>query len=128
VVLSGLASFVTAFLLGERVTLARKAFGVEYPAMYDNAKPAFNAVQRGHQNMLETHYAQLWMMSLAGLKYPIPVAIAGLAYSAGRVLYAIGYSSDPKKRVYGTLLFGPAGLATILMTGAFGLSLLGYIN
>jgi glutathione S-transferase len=96
--------------------------------MYDNTKPEFNAVQRGHQNMLETHYAQLWMMSLAGLKYPIPVAICGAVFSLGRIIYAYGYRIDPKKRVWGSLFFGISGIATIGMTVAFALSLLGYIN
>lgn len=97
--------------------------------MYDNTKPEFNAVQRGHQNMLETHYAQLWMMSLAGLKYPMATAICGAVYTVGRIVYYLGYSTgQPRKRLYGTALFGPAGFATIVMTAMFGLSLLGYIE
>jgi len=97
--------------------------------MYDNNKPEFNAIQRGHQNMLESHYAQLWLMSVAGLKYPIATAIAGFLWTIGRVVYAKGYSaSDPKRRLYGTMIFGPAGLATIGMAGAFALALLGYID
>lgn len=95
--------------------------------MYDNAKPAFNAVQRGHQNMLETHYAILWMMSLAGLKYPIATAIAGLTWSAGRIAFAIGYRQNPAARRYGGFLWVPSALAIIGMTVATALDLLGYL-
>lgn len=97
--------------------------------MYDNTKPLFNAVQRGHQNMLESHYAILWLMTLAGLKYPLATATAGAFWSIGRVLYAIGYSSgDVKKRIYGTAVHTPAFLALFGMTISFALSLLGYID
>ena len=41
--------------------------------MYDHANPQnpFNAIQRGHQNMLETHYAILFSLAVSGLRYPV---------------------------------------------------------
>jgi glutathione S-transferase len=95
--------------------------------MYDNAKPAFNAVQRGHQNMLETHYAMLWLMTLGGLKHPLGSAIAGAVYSVGRIVYAYGYESgDVKKRVYGSLFFYPAYFTAVGFTVSLMGTLLGY--
>lgn len=96
--------------------------------MYDNSKPAFNAIQRGHQNLLETHYAQLWLMSIAGLRYPTYTAIAGAIWSIGRVIYFYGYQSgDVKRRIAGSVVFAPAFLTTLTMASMVGLQLLGYI-
>ena len=95
--------------------------------MYDNAKPAFNAVQRGHQNMLESHYAVLWLMTIGGLKHPLGSAIAGAIWSLGRVVYALGYETGtPKNRMYGSLIFYPAFFTTIGFSVSFMGTLLGY--
>ncbi len=96
--------------------------------MYDNTKPEFNAAQRGHQNMLETHYAQLWAMSIAGLRFPIATAVAGLVWSVGRILYAVGYSAAaPNNRVYGYGLSTLSFLATVGMAGTVAAQLLGWL-
>lgn len=97
--------------------------------MYDNTKPAFNAVQRGHQNMLETHYAELWLSSIAGLRYPTVTAVASVAWTIGRILYAVGYTSgDVKKRGYGSIIAYPALTVLTVTASMTALQLLGYIN
>ena len=101
---------------------------MQYPTMYDNNKPLFNAVQRGHQNMLETHYAQLWVMTLAGLHYPTYAALAGAVWSIGRIAYFVGYSTgNPKRRMVGGLIAAPAFLSCIVMASMVGLKLIGYL-
>ena len=48
-----------------------------------------------------------------GLSYPRVAAAAGWVWIAGRVVYALGYSTgEPKKRVNGA--FGYLGLLTLL--------------
>lgn len=48
----------------------------------------------------------LAVLLIAGLKYPTPVAIAGVVYLAGRIVYFAGYSSgDPDKRLRGAFMY-----------------------
>ncbi len=58
----------------------------------------FNNVQRGHQNALETYTAYLAMSVIGGLKHPIPVAIGGVFWIVGRVLFMEGYKAGPNNR------------------------------
>lgn len=88
------------------VMKARKAFNVPYPTLYaesthKNAKE-FNCVQRAHQNSLENLIDFYPMLILAGIRYPITAAVAGLLYNVGRIFYFKGYcTGDPKARVKG---------------------------
>ena len=74
----------------------------------------FNYVQRGHQNALESYTGYLALSLLGGLKHPIPVAIGGLAWSIGRILYMEGYKSGPENRMKkGGFLFMIGGLTSL---------------
>jgi MAPEG family len=69
----------------------------QYPNLYavpgyHKEADAFNRVQRGHQNMLETLPLILGMGLIGGLKYPITAGIIGATHSLGCVLYQLGYS------------------------------------
>jgi glutathione S-transferase len=107
---------------------ARKKYNVKYPTMYADAshKDAnmFNAVQRGHQNSLENEPMFIVLLLLAGLKYPVVAAVAGLVYVAGRIQYFRGYSTgDPDKRMQGGFMY--FGLLTLLgCVVSFAISLL----
>jgi len=68
----------------------------QYPIMYDNAKPQFNCVQRGHQNALESYPFYLLFLVLGGVKHPIISASCGAAWIISRIMYASGYASGGK--------------------------------
>lgn len=79
--------------------------------------------------MLETHYAQLWLMSIAGLRYPTYTAIAGAIWTIGRIAYFHGYASgEVKRRSFGSAIAYPAFFSVMIMTAMVGLQLLGYIQ
>jgi len=126
-----LSVVITTFIqlyLGELVALSRKKHGVLYPTMYDNSKPLFNCIQRGHQNMLETHYVAITFATFSGFKFPILSAICLLGYGVGRIFYARGYATgDPNKRQQGAfnLLFL---LGLLILNIIQGLSLAGFFG
>lgn len=63
-----------------------------------------NKGQRIHLNYVE-HLPMLVALSLiAGVIYPIQVAVCGFLYVLARILYAEGYKIRPKLRVAGALL------------------------
>ena len=85
---------------------ARKAFNVPYPALYADSsnknEKEFNCVQRAHQNSLENLASFYPILILAGIRFPISAAVAGIVYNFGRILYFRGYcTGDPKKRMQG---------------------------
>lgn len=101
------------------VMKARKAFNVPYPALYaDSAHKnanEFNCVQRAHQNSLENLISFYPMLILAGVRFPITAAVAGLMYNVGRILYFKGYcTGEPKKRMNGWIQY----FGTLTLLGA----------
>lgn len=58
----------------------------------------FNRIQRGHQNYFEhlTHFTAVSL--IGGLKHPVVCAVSGVLFSAGCILYQLGYS-DIKLKV-----------------------------
>ncbi|KAH6927913.1 hypothetical protein HPB50_009846 [Hyalomma asiaticum] len=89
----GVGSAIVNMWLAFRVGRARKRFDVKYPAMYSDTNVVFNCIQRSHQNFLESYPQFLMMLFLGGLEYPRLAACAGVVYLAGRIVYAIGYST-----------------------------------
>lgn len=79
----------------------------------------FNSAQRAHQNYNENLPTALGAMLIAGLEFPVATALLGAAWSANRVLYAVGYtrteSAGGKGRYWGIgwvlAHFGLMGLA-----------------
>eukprot|EP01122_Echinamoeba_exundans_P015699 TRINITY_DN7589_c0_g1_i1.p2 TRINITY_DN7589_c0_g1~~TRINITY_DN7589_c0_g1_i1.p2 ORF type:complete len:153 (+),score=40.57 TRINITY_DN7589_c0_g1_i1:54-512(+) len=138
VVLAGGFSIMVAQYLGGRVGGARKKYGVKLPIMYDNQNPLnpFNGYQRGHQNMLESHYQVMALLFLGGLRYPLISAVAGAAWAVGRIFYAHGYSQEENgklnpefryRSILTPILMYPSLLALLGSTFAFGAQLLGWI-
>nr|CAB3263825.1 microsomal glutathione S-transferase 3-like [Phallusia mammillata] len=121
VVGTGLASWVMLQGMAMKVVKARKQYGVEYPNMYSDKEPAFNCVQRAHQNTLEGHPSFLFMLTVGGLECPRTAAGLGMVWILGRIAYAKGYSSgDPKNRKWGS--FGYIGSLGLLgLTTCFAL-------
>jgi len=131
------ASYFAFLWLGSRVVAARKKYKVDLPAAYadqaaaekDPGKKAFNCIQRGHQNALETLPHTLAFLLIGGVKHPLIASGAGLLWIAGRVGYMAGYASGiPDKRysVFGGLHW-PGQLVLMLTATSFGLSLLKFI-
>ena len=103
-------SFVMNTYLTMNVIMARKKYGVEYPALYAPPKhefeKEFNSVQRAHQNTLESYAIVMIQMCACGLIYPITSATFGGLWVLGRFMYGFGYAN-----------FGPAGR---MVGGLFG--------
>ena len=105
VILGIVSTFFLNFWLGFQVTKARKKHDVTYPTFYENSKPEFNCIQRGHQNSLEyvpfLHATSL----LGGLFHPTLAAAGIVVWIIGRVIYMLGYSTgSPGKRAPGFIL------------------------
>eukprot|EP00889_Picochlorum_renovo_P004032 jgi/Picre1/31062/NNA_006418.t1 len=116
----GVAALVVQWM-SVKVALARRTYGVSYPAMMaegdDEGSKTFNCIQRSHQNTLETLPTAVALQMLMGLKFPITAACMGFAWSLGRIAYALGYSTgDPAKRMPGSAVSGIIYLALIVGT------------
>ena len=89
------APFIAGFINSTFVMKARKTYKIPLPNLYavpgfHKDADAFNRVQRGHQNMLETISDVRAMGLIGGLKYPIACGLFGLLYSLGCFLYMLG--------------------------------------
>ncbi|XP_077541818.1 glutathione S-transferase 3, mitochondrial-like [Haemaphysalis longicornis] len=126
VVMVGVGSVAVNMWLACRVGRARKQYNVKYPAMYSDSDIVFNCIQRSHQNYLEGYPQFLMTLFLGGFESPKVAAAAGVVYLAGRVVYALGYSTgDPAKRMRGGFQY----FGTIILVGLsvrLGLRMLGH--
>ncbi|XP_032782651.2 microsomal glutathione S-transferase 3 isoform X1 [Daphnia magna] len=130
VVLTGIASACLLTWQSIQVGQMRKKFGIHYPTMYSQETSGngqlFNCYQRAHQNTLESYPVFLMLLFTGGLQYPIPSALGGAVWIAGKVAYSQGYyTGDPKNRMRGS--FGYLGLFVLLGSSSlFGAKLLGW--
>ncbi len=108
--------FWTSLLVGQ----ARGKYGIKAPATTGN--PDFERIFRVQMNTIEASVIFLPTLWLAGLYgTPLVVAVAGLVWVAGRVLYALGYMKEASKRSLG---FGVAalGFVALLLDATIGLA------
>ena len=113
VILTGVGAIFMVMWKGVRVGQARKKYGVEYPEMYSKDSMVFNCIQRAHQNTLENLPQFFFLLTMGGFSHPLLSSCGGWVWIAGRVVYALGYSTgEPKKRVRGA--FGYLGLLALL--------------
>lgn len=128
VALVTIAALLTYFWMSMRVGMARRATGIAAPAM--TGDPILERHIRVHYNTLEflpIFLAGLWLFAI----YWNDLVAAGLGvlWIVGRIIYALGYVADPKKRELGfmiqfaaiiVLLFGAAGriIWTLATVGA----------
>ena len=110
-----LLSLLMTFILALNVGRARARCGVEAPATSGN--PEFERVFRVHYNTLENlvlFLPSLWLFAIY-VSEPWAAGV-GAAWVVGRILYAMGYYAEPKKRGAG---FGIAALTqNVLLIGA----------
>ena len=104
-IVSALALLVYYFTL-LRSGLARGRFKIVPPS--HSGPPEYECYVRAHQNTLE-HLALflpgLWMFAFA--VGPLWAAGIGLLWPVGRLWYALGYTSEPGKRIPGLLMSMP---------------------
>lgn len=117
VALVTVAALLTYVWMGVRVGQARAKCGIAAPAM--SGDPVLERHIRVHYNTLEwlpTFLAGLWLFALYW--NDLVAAGLGVVWIVGRIVYALGYVADPKKREAGfiiqlaataVLLFGAAG-------------------
>lgn len=90
----------------------RYAEKLNYKEWYD-----FNNAQRAHYNYVEMAPTTIVWLFCAGIYFPIPAAILGLAVIIFRAIYSIGYAKGgPSGRLIGALgndlvLLGLLGLS-----------------
>lgn len=97
-----------------QVSMARHKFGVPPPATSGNAD--FERVFRAQYNALEGLPIILPAMWLsATLIAPLPAAVAGAVYCAGRVSYSLGYYASVKGRGSGFMALSLAQLYLMVL-------------
>jgi uncharacterized membrane protein YecN with MAPEG domain len=112
-----LLSLLAYFGMSLQVARARGKCGIHAPAM--TGDPRLERAVRVHYNTLEwlpIFLASLWLFAIYWNE--LVAAGLGLAWIAGRLIYAAGYMADPAKRSTGFLIQFVASAALLL--GALG--------
>ncbi|HEY9217627.1 MAG TPA: MAPEG family protein [Phenylobacterium sp.] len=112
-----LLALLTYLWMGVRVGRARATSGIAAPAMIGD--PILERNLRVQGNTLE--WLPIFLPSLWLFAYywdDTVAALVGLVWIVGRVLYALGYVADPRKREAGFLIQSLA--AAVLLFGALG--------
>ena len=117
VALVSLLALLTYVWMMMRVGKARMKSGVSAPAM--TGDEGLERAIRAHLNTLEWLPTFLVSMWIFAIYWNATVAAgAGVVWIVGRILYAVGYAADPKKRGPGFLI---QALATaVLLFGSLG--------
>lgn len=103
--------------MGVRIAPARRKSGIQPPTM--TGDPILERHIRVQANTLEwlpIFLAGLWLFAIYWNDQI--AALAGVVWIVGRILYALGYVSDPSKRELGFVVQGLA--AAVLLFGALG--------
>lgn len=112
-----LLALILYFWMGLRVAGARRRSGVAAPAM--TGDPLLERHLRVQGNTLEWLPIFLPSLWLFALYWDDAVAAGvGAVWILGRIVYALGYVADPKKREAGFLIQALA--AAVLLFGALG--------
>lgn len=108
-----------------RIGGARRRTGIDAPAM--TGDPELERHLRVQANTVESlviHLPALWLFAIYW--NDLVAAALGVVWMIGRVVYALGYAADPKKREVGFMI---QGLATvILLLGALGRAIWVYVT
>jgi uncharacterized membrane protein YecN with MAPEG domain len=100
-----------------RVAGARKACGIHAPQMTgDAALERHIRVQANTLEWLPIFIVSLWLFALYWNDRV--AAVVGVIWILGRVIYALGYVADPKKREIGFMIQALA--SAVLLFGALG--------
>lgn len=117
VALVTIAAILVYFWMSLQVGRARAKCGISAPAM--TGDPILERTIRVHYNTLEwlpIFLVSLWLFAIYWIDWV--AALLGVIWIVGRILYALGYVSDPGKRELGFMV---QALATaVLLFGALG--------
>lgn len=117
VALVTIAALLVYFWMSFQVGRARSKCGIAAPAM--TGDPVLERTIRVHYNTLEwlpIFLVSLWLFAIYWLDWV--AALLGVLWIVGRILYAVGYVADPRKRELGFVI---QALATaVLLFGALG--------
>jgi len=84
---------------GDADAEARFSYPKLYAEGFSAEAKAFNCVQRGHQQALETYPVFVVLSIIGGLAHPIASSLGGLLWCLARVGWAKGYATgEPEKR------------------------------
>ncbi|MBC7648716.1 MAG: MAPEG family protein [Vitreoscilla sp.] len=98
-----LLAIIQFIVFGMLVGKARGQYGIKAPAMTGNEH--FERAARVHMNTLEQLVCFLPALYIAAVYWPAGyVAVAGVVYLVGRMMYRQAYVADPAKRGLGFLL------------------------
>lgn len=115
-----LLMFATVWMVGR----ARERYGIKAPSI--SGDPAFERAWRVQMNTLENavmFIPALWLA--AQYVDPLWAGIAGLAWLAGRIWYALAYLRDPSRRGPGYLVSMIAWAVLVLMAaGGIGMAIM----
>ena len=106
--------------LGIRVSMLRGKFKVDPPAMTGN--PVLETAIRIHANTVEAMVVFLPMLWLGAMLYSEVIAFwLGIGWLVGRVVYAVGFTMSPAKRIPGfaIAILSGVGLLIITLLGLF---------
>lgn len=112
-----LTALLVYFWMGLRIARARNVSGIHAPQM--TGDPILERHIRVQANTLEwlpIFIVSLWLFALYWSDWI--AALAGGVWIAGRIVYALGYVADPKKREMGFFIQSIA--CAVLLFGALG--------
>lgn len=119
-----LAALVLYVVLGLNVARARSKTGIHAPQM--TGDPMLERAIRVQANTLEwlpIFLPSLWLFALYW--NDLWAAALGVIWILGRIIYAMGYMADPKKREAGFLIQALA--SAVLLFGALGRAIWVYL-
>lgn len=117
VALVSLLALLAYFWMTMQVGRARMKSGIHAPAM--TGDEGLERAIRAHLNTLEWLPLFLVSLWLFAIYWDVQVAAgAGVVWIIGRILYALGYAADPKKRGTGFLIQALA--VAVLLFGSLG--------
>ena len=108
-----------------RIPFARKRTGIDAPAMTgDPELERHIRIQANTVEWLVIYLPALWLFAIYW--NDLFAAAMGVVWIVGRIIYALGYAADPKKREVGFMI---QALATaILVFGALGRAIWVYVT
>lgn len=106
---------VMTIALAIRVSVLRGKYKIDPPAQTGN--PALERAVRIHANTVEAMVVFLPMLWLGAMLYSETIAFwLGIGWLVGRVVYAIGFTIDAKKRIPGFTIAAACGFGLLIIT------------
>ncbi|MGQ0741606.1 MAG: MAPEG family protein [Alphaproteobacteria bacterium] len=106
---------VLTVALAMRVSLLRTKFKIDPPAQAGNL--VFERALRIHANTVEAMVVFLPMLWLGATLYSEVIAFwLGIAWLVGRLVYAVGFTKNPAKRIPGFVITALSVLGLLIIT------------